>query len=277
MYHQLLPDGGGEYDMTPDEFRQELERLYEEGYRPITARDLVDGTIDVPNGTTPVVMTFDDGASSQIAFTESGEIDPDTAVGIMLEFASTHPGFVPAATFYVNGDPFAAGGETGQLMQWLVDNGFELANHTRDHSNLSELSGEEVQRQFVLGNRVIHEHLPDTDVVTMALPFGVMPGDPGLAVAGSWDGEDYTFEGVMLVGAEPAPSPFSQAFDGAAIPRIRSEVDPGVEYGSAMWLDRLADDPLLRFISDGDPGTVTFPQDREGELAEAYAAKARPT
>ncbi len=276
MYHQVLPDGGNEYDITPGEFRRELERLYEEGYRPITARDLVNGTIDVPKGTTPVVLTFDDGSSNQLAFTESGEIDPDTAVGIMLEFAGTHPGFVPAGTFYVNRDPFAADSDAGRLLQWLEDNGFEVANHTQDHLNLSQLAAEDVQRQFVLGNRVIHEHLPDLEIATMALPFGVTPGDPGLAVAGSWDGESYAFEGVMLVGAEPAPSPFSQAFDGAAIPRIRSDLDSAVEYGSAMWLDRLADDPSLRFISDGDPATVTVPQDREGELAETYAAKARP-
>ena len=29
MYHRLLADGGGDYDLTPDEFRAELTRLYE--------------------------------------------------------------------------------------------------------------------------------------------------------------------------------------------------------------------------------------------------------
>jgi peptidoglycan/xylan/chitin deacetylase (PgdA/CDA1 family) len=276
MYHQILPDGGSEYDMTPKEFRKELQRLYDEGYRPITAADLVNGTIDVPKGTTPVVLTFDDGSASQIGLTADGEIDPNTAVGIMLEFAESHPGFVPAGTFYVNADPFAAGGQTGQVLHWLADHGFEVANHTQDHANLSELSDEDVQRQFVLGNRVIHDSLPKAKVVTMALPFGVMPSDESLMVSGSWDGEDYRFEGVMLVGAEPAPSPFSEAFDGAGIPRIRSDVDPDVEYGSWFWLDRLARDPGLRFISDGDPDTVSFPQDRESELAEAFEQRARP-
>lgn len=276
MYHQVVRGGGSEYDLTPKQFRRELQRLYDEGYRPITASALVNGTIDVPKGTTPVVLTFDDGSASQIALTADGQIDPSTAVGIMLKFAETHPGFVPAGTFYVNGDPFAAGGQTGQVLHWLVDHGFEVANHTKDHLNLSELSDEEVQEQFVLGNRVIHDSLPDRKVVTMALPFGVMPNDESLAVSGSWDGEDYQFAGVMLVGAEPAPSPFSDAFDGTAIPRIRAELDPAFENGSWFWLDRLADDPGARFISDGDPDTVSFPQDREGELAEAFEGRARP-
>lgn len=275
MYHQFLPDGGSEYDLTPAEFREELERLYEEGYRPIRASDLVNGTIDVPAGTTPVVMTFDDSTNSQAALTASGEIDPDTAVGIMFEFARSHPGFVPAGTFYVNGDPFAAGSMGKELAAWLTGHGFELANHTRDHLNLSELSAKGVQQQFVLGDRVIHDVLPEAEVATMALPFGVMPNDEQLAVSGSWDGEEYAFGGVMLVGAEPAPSPFSQAFAPYAIPRIRSDPSATAEYGSGYWLDILADDPGRRFVSDGDPATVTVPEGREGELAEAWAAKAR--
>ncbi len=113
MYHQIVPDGGSEYDLTPDQFRAELERLWKEHYRPITAADLVNGTIDVPKGTTPVVMTFDDGTVSQMKLQGSDGVDPDTAVGIMLEFARTHPGFKPAATFYLNDDPFDAGAERG--------------------------------------------------------------------------------------------------------------------------------------------------------------------
>lgn len=276
MIHQIVPDGGSEYDLTPEEFRRQLERLYDEGYRPITAGDLVNGTIDVPKGATPVVLTFDDGSASQMALSEDGKVDPDTAVGIMLEFAKTHPGFEPAGTFYVNADPFAAGGQAGQVLHWLVDHGFEIANHTRDHLDLSQLTDEQVQRQLVLGNRVIHDSLPKVEILTMALPFGIMPDDERLAVSGSWDGEDYRFRGVMLVGAEPAPSPFSKAFDAAAIPRIRAETNPGVEYGSWYWLDRLAENPKARYISDGDPDTVSFPRDLDGELSSAYEERARP-
>lgn len=276
MYHQVVPGGGSEYDLTPDEFRTELERLYEEHYRPITARDLVNGTIDVPEGTTPVVLTFDDSTASQAGLRDDGTIDPDTAVGIMLEFAESHPGFVPAATFYMNGDPFAAGEKTGELLRWLDGNGFELGNHTRDHTNFSEDSNEEVQRQLVLESRIIREHVPDAKVVTMALPYGVMPDPARLARKGSWDGESYAFKGVMLVGAEPAPSPYSTAFDGGGIPRIRSALERSVELGSAYWLDTLAESPELRYVSDGDPDAITFPEGRQDDLASRFADRAKP-
>ncbi len=97
-----------------------------------------------------------------------------------------------------------------------------------------------MQRQFVLEDRIIHGYLPDAKVTTMALPYGVMPDDPALALAGSWNGTSYQFDAVMLVGAEPAPSPFSKDFDPGAIPRIRSWPTSDLENGSTDWLDRLA-------------------------------------
>ena len=127
----------------------------------------------------------------------------------------------------------------------------------------------------MLDNRVIHDAVPDADVETMALPFGVDPLDPGLALAGSWDGERYEFKGVMLVGAEPAPSPFTKAFEPGAIPRIRSTPDRSVENGSADWLDRLRSRPELRYVSDGDPTVITAPADRKTDIVERYSSSVR--
>jgi hypothetical protein len=274
MHHQILPDGGGDYDLTPEEFRDELERLYREHYRPVTAADVVNGTIDIPKGTTPVVLTFDDSTSTQAALLDDGTIDPDTAVGIMLEFAEEHPDFRPVATFYANGDPFGAEEKTGELLQWLVSNGFELGNHTRDHLLFTDISSEEVQRQIILEQRIIHESVPDYEVQTMALTFGVPPEPASLAWKGSWDGESYRFKGVMLVGSGPAPSPFSRSFEPTAIPRIRTWPTPDLENGSSYWLSRLAENPELRYVSDGDSSHVTFPEDRAGELADRFASRA---
>src|SRR5205823_8748111 len=87
MYHQILPSGGGDYDLTPAQFRAELQRLWRDGYVPITASDLIQGRIDVSAGKSPVVLTFDDSTNNQLAFDASGEVKPDTAVGILEAFA----------------------------------------------------------------------------------------------------------------------------------------------------------------------------------------------
>ena len=116
MYHQLLPDGGGDYDLTPAEFRRELERLWREGYRPIRASDLVNGTIDVPRGNDP------GGVDVRRRVSEPGGahgVRPDRSEhhGGSPRSSSRrrHPGFEPAGTFYVNREPFAAGERTADL------------------------------------------------------------------------------------------------------------------------------------------------------------------
>jgi hypothetical protein len=252
MYHQLLPDGGDAYDLTPGEFRAELQRLYEAHYRPVNASALVNGKIDLPRGASPVVLTFDDSTTSQAALLPDGRIDPESAVGIMLEFARDHPDFRPAGTFYINRAPFGADPRAGQLARRLLGLGFELGNHTFDHVHLDQLDDEGVQRQIVLDNRLIHELAPGAEAETIALPYGLLPSRRELVLSGSWDGEDYRFAGAFLAGAEPSPSPLSRSFDPAEIPRIRT--DPGdLLYGSSDWLARLDASPGLRYVSDGKP------------------------
>jgi hypothetical protein len=67
MYHRIVDEPVSVYDRTPADFRAELERLAGEDYVPVTAADLAAGRIDVPAGTHPVVLTFDDGSPTQFA------------------------------------------------------------------------------------------------------------------------------------------------------------------------------------------------------------------
>ena len=277
MYHRLTPTPKAEYDRTPDDFRAELLRLYDSGYRPVLARELVAGTIDVPAGKSPVVLTFDDSTVSQYRLAPDGTVVPDTAIGILLEFSRTHPDFRPAATLYVNGNPFEARAGTAELKD-LVGRGFELGAHTLTHQNLARTDAENVQKELVEGLRVITTAIPDLKVTTMALPFGGAPVERGLAHTGTWDGQGYSFDGVFLVGAEPAPSPFSAAFAPLRIPRIRSAgPDAGGKpsFGSSFWLDSLDKHPERRYVSDGDVGHVSFPMAEQAKLGAGAAGKAR--
>ncbi|MCD0480919.1 polysaccharide deacetylase family protein [Streptacidiphilus sp. ASG 303] len=276
MYHQLTEHPASVYDRTPADFRAELERLAREGYVPITAAEFTGGRIDVPAGAHPVVLTFDDSTNSQVRLGADGRPAPDSALGILLDVARRHPGFRATATFFVNSEPFSATGGK-QALGWLAAHGFEVGNHTMDHSNLRTLGDEEVQHEIAGDLREIRQLAPGARVVSFALPFGSMPEQAALAVRGSSQGVSYQHRGVYLVGANPAPSPFSASFDAAAIPRIRSEGANGqeAEYGSTAWLDRLAANPSSRYTSDGDPATVAFPKAEESRLAPAYRARAR--
>ncbi|MFQ6398146.1 polysaccharide deacetylase family protein [Nocardia sp. KC 131] len=266
MYHQLTPSPASEYDQTPEEFRLELERLHHENYRPVTAADYLSGRIDLPAGTHPVVLTFDDSTRSQLRFADDGKVVSDTAIGILNDFAARNPDFEPRATFYVNNEPF---GNDSRALPWLAEHGYEIGAHTASHADLASLDATGVQRELVENVRVIKSAAPRNDLRTMALPLGVFPTDHALATEGSWDGTPYKFDAVMLVGAQPAPSPFGE-IDRWAIPRIRSG-NGEVPFDSAYWLDRLAENPDQRYTADGDPNTVSFPKSLAGELGSAQS------
>ncbi|MFD0268792.1 polysaccharide deacetylase family protein [Streptomyces sp. NPDC127106] len=272
MYHQLTEDPASVYDRTPADFRAELERLAREGYVPVTARDFQTGRIDIPAGTHPVVLTFDDSTNSQVRLGPDGRPVPDTAVAILAETAKKYPAFKPVATFFVNADAFSATG-SAKALAWLKEHGHEVANHTGRHENLRSLDQADAARAISAGQEAIERAVPGTQVTSLALPFGAMPRPAGLATRGT----GYRYDGVYLVGANPSVSPFAKAFTPGAIPRIRSagHDDEDAEFGSSHWLDELAAGKS-RYTSDGDPNTVAFPSASQDELSPAFAKRARP-
>jgi hypothetical protein len=278
MHHQIRV-GGGIYDMTPGQLRAELLRLWRDGFYPVRARDLVSGQLDVPKGKSPVVLTFDDADNNQVGFLPDGRLDPRTGAGVLESFAAAHRDFPATATFFVPRNAFEGNGRSqAATLRWLVEHGFELGNHTKDHLALNTLDPTGVQRQLVLGDRVLSNLLPGYRAQTMALPEGALPRPSALAVSGSWDGQSYRFAGVFLAGAEPAPSPFSTKWDPAAIPRIRTNPtwNGSRDFTAGMWLDELERNPGLRYVSDGNPETISFPRALADQLAPRYRDRARP-
>lgn len=273
MYHRLVEQPTSVYDRTPAGFRAELERLAGEGYVPVTTTEYATGRIDIPAGKHPVVLTFDDGDPTQFALGPDGKPAPGTAIAILLDVAARHPGFRPVASLYVNGGPFAS--SDGAALRWLRDNGFEIGNHTLEHTNLGAVSDQQVQEAVVLGQREIEKAVPEYRVSSLALPFGAVPGDPALARRGAFDGGSYDYACVLMVGAGPAPSPYSAEFDPVATPRIRSQDATGEDarYGSTVWLDQLAAAPDQRYTSDGVPDRISHPT-AAGAPAKQFADRA---
>jgi peptidoglycan/xylan/chitin deacetylase (PgdA/CDA1 family) len=270
MYHQIKENPKGDYDQTPAEFRAELERLYSEDYRPVTAAGLVVGNIDIPAGKHPVVLTFDDGTTSEAKIGADGSPTPDTALGILEAVGKEHPDFRPTASFYVNDHPFV----DDKVLPWLVAHGYEVAVHTMTHANLKQLSDTGVQKELAGNYAKIQAAVPGYKITTMALPYGVFPRNRDLAHQGTDGTTAYDLAGVMLVGANPSPSPYAASFKPLAIPRIRS--GPGeVPLDSAYWLDQLKAHPDSRYTSDGNPAKVSFPAASAGKLSSTFTDKAQ--
>jgi peptidoglycan/xylan/chitin deacetylase (PgdA/CDA1 family) len=269
MWHRIVPKPQTTDDRTPAQFRADLERLYKEGYVPITAAEMVSGKIGIPAGKHPVVLTFDDSSPSQLTLNQVGVPQKDTAVAILKDFAARHPGFRPAATFYVTRDMFGVTGreEQAQVLTWLKDNGFELGNHTRDHFDLRTRSHKEVEEQIGTIGRTITD-LSKVKPSTIALPYGNQPRKKEWALRG----KQYVHQGAFLAGYTPAPSPFSKAYDAAGIPRIKVMEKKGdcAQFCSHAWLDWLKSNPDMRFTSDGDPSTVAYPKFKNPYLRKSF-------
>ncbi|WP_409186610.1 polysaccharide deacetylase family protein [Amycolatopsis sp. VS8301801F10] len=266
MYHRLSANPKSVYERTPADFAAELERLARERYVPVTTADLTARRLDLPAGTHPVVLTFDDGDPSVFTLTPQGDPAPGSAIGILLEVAARHPGFRPVASLYVNQRPFGDP-DGARTLGWLHQHGFEIGNHTLEHTNLRTVSAAAVQEAIRGEAALIQKAVPGYVPATLALPYGRHPRQDGLAQ----HGDGYSYTGVLLVGAGPAPSPYSSRFDAGSIPRIRSQsTGKDADYGSAHWLDELASPSGHRYTSDGDPAVVSYPRS-EATLAPAYA------
>lgn len=255
------------YDRTAADFRRDLERLYKEGYRPVALQDVLRGHIDVPKGASPVVLTFDDADASQFRLGPDGKPDPDCAVGILQAFAAKHPDWPTRASFYVLPESaFGPAKERAEKFRVLREEmGCEIGNHTVTHRSLKAMNDESVQKEIGGAVQKIQALSPGTEVTTIALPMGISPKNRALLAKGTYAGRAYENKAVLLVGANPAPSPFAKDFDPMRLPRIQAV--EGVD-GITHWLDKLKK-PGARYVSDGDPDTVTVPQVETAKVSPA--------
>lgn len=266
MFHQVVTAPTGRLDISVAAYRAELSGLYRSGFRTVTVADLVNHTINVPAGKSPMVLTFDDSSPSQYRELAGGRVDPATAIGQLQEIAHRYGETRPVATMYVNGRPF---GNHPEYLRSLVDLGIELGDHTLSHANLRRLAPVQAQRELILGQEVIRRAVAGYTVQTMALPYGAHPRNRLLDRHGGFGGVTYTFKGVVLTGSNPV-RPYSRGFRPLELARI---VPGRGLFASAYWEVRLR---RTRYVSDGDPAVLSFPKELRGDLDPRYAMRTRP-
>ncbi|MBS4030622.1 MAG: polysaccharide deacetylase family protein [Clostridiales bacterium] len=267
MYHEIgLKEDT--WARTADNFRRDMETLYHLGYRPVNLNNFLAGNIDIPAGTTPFILTFDDGTAGQFRFIEEdGDmiVDPDSAVGILLAMSEKYSDFEPAGTFYIYYPlPFRQKDYIYDKLQLLVNWGFEIGNHTHGHENLAKISPGEAVKTLVRHVRTTESILPGYQVNTLALPYGARPKEDNHLIYGEWEGTSYENKAILLVGANPSLSPFDIRFNPFRLPRIRAD-----ETELSRWLDYFKNNPDQQYISDGDPDTITVPEHIAGNVDSA--------
>ena len=281
MYHNIR-DPEGIWVRTPDNFRQDLERFYNSGYRLVSLTDVIGNHIDIPAGTSPMVLTFDDGNANNFKLIkdQQGEIiiDPDCAVGIILAFAKKHPDMGVAATFFVHlPKPFSQSDSwyTDEHRTWKLEKlqelGMEIGNHTLNHKHLKKdiKTPEALFEQ--LGKPQVHldKLLPGYKMNSLALPYGAWPDAQwrDYLYKGEYQGTPYRHDVVLKVGSTPAKPYNHLDFSPQAMPRVRASNFP--DGGAKDFLDKaLQRLETTRYISDGDPDIITVPEPALAKLNE---------
>jgi hypothetical protein len=281
-YHRL-GETEGEWVRRPENFRRDLQTLYEAGYRPVLMRDVVRGHIDVPAGMTPVVFTIDDSSLGQFYLLEDGSVDPNSMMGMWDRFARDNPGWHHGAVWCIlpgAEHPSNFFGEQRsrdvpraeredrirRKMTHIVENRHEACNHTMWHARLDRYEDAFVQDQIGSGQDSIKAYLPDDyEIVTFALPLGMWPKTRSLAWQGTYrGGRTYRKEAVLEVSGGPNVSPFDTRFNPRSINRFI--VAPGA---LERQLRAYEQNPQRRFVSDGNPSTVTIPASLQERLDRA--------
>lgn len=261
-YHLILPGEDNIYNRTPNSFRADLEWLHRNDYYPIRFRDLTAGTIDIPAGKSPVVLTFDDSDISQFRMLEDGSVDPETAMGILLDFAEEHPDFPPVAVFFPLLDVdapqrilFGQPEYADQKLKMIVALGGEVGSHTVSHERLDLVSEARIRWQLAFSARWLEERIGDGyQVISLSLPFGMYPLNEDLIRGGESEGVSYAFTGAAEVAGGAERSPYADGFDPYHI--VRAQAVPNyIEFIYATFENR----PTLKYVSDGDPRTLTIP------------------
>ena len=278
MYHAFTTNEAylDDWTVTPETFSQHLEWLFEHDFYIIPLVDMINNEIKAPPGKHPVVITFDDASSRQFCLihNDAGDLvpDPDTAVGIMESFFAAHPDFGRGSLFaMVPNNCFQYDDEVvtcEERLDWLAERGYEIANHTWWHKNLHTVTGESFREQVGKTKIWIDERVAGRSNLSnvLVLPFGEWPRSEHqvqmLREGFVYGGQDIIIAGVVEVGGGPSPSTSSGKWSRRLIKRINTDPETW-----SYWTGRIEAGEVTLFTSDGNPATVTIPN----ELPDAIA------
>ena len=250
------------YTRTVEAFRNDLDFYYKNGYRMIKLSDYIDGNINVEYGYSPIILTFDDGNDNNIKVTgldNDGNIiiDKNSAVGVLEEYKKKYPDYNVTAIFFVTDALFNQPEYNEKILKWLVNNGYEVGNHTKGHNDLRDTTASKTQEVIGYMYNKLESILGDEYTKILALPFGSpyvkTHTNYQYVISGEYNGKKYESLGALRVGWEPEVSPFNKEFDATFLKRCRAYDNNGVDFDIEMVF-RMLD--KTRYISDGNVNTI---------------------
>lgn len=219
------------FSISPETFRKHLETIYQSGYSTAPLKDVIARKPYLKNKKI-VILRFDDSRQSQFnyIFDKKGKkiIDPDCAVGILLDFSKKYPSFGNHALFaiiaHVNfGQPEFA----KEKLLFLLHNGMELVNHGYYHEHLAKSNPEAIHKNFGKAlehwENVLGKEAKNFDMI--ATPYGSRPQNSEAYTCLKcirYKGKKYPQKATLFYGGKnynkAAPSCFTKEFDPYELP-----------------------------------------------------------
>ena len=271
MYHAFVQniENTDEWTQTFDQFRGQLDWFRENDFVMVGMQSMVDGRFDLPAGKKPLILTFDDSNSTQFGLQVGPdgeyEVRPNTAVAVLEEYREKYPefhgpaafGLLPFKCFESEQDPSTC----EERLDWLLDHGYEVMNHTADHVDMTDVSANFFVKSIGSMEQWMAARMPQGDgnlSYVLVMPFGAYPQSTDQR---QWLADGFWYQGkkvdlavVLAVNGGPAISPYSVLSHPEETFRIASDPDV-VEY----WQQQIASGDSAIFVSDGEPDTVTVP------------------
>lgn len=260
------------YNRTKESFIRDLEFYYQNNYRMVRLIDYVNGNINTEIGKSPIILTFDDGNANNIKVTgldEKGNIiiDPNSAVGILESFKQKYKDFNVTATFFIFKGLFNQKEYNDKIIKWLIDNNYDIGNHSYSHANLKALVDTDIETEIGRMYELLANYT-DKYVNIVAVPFGSLNKANikfSHILNSNYNNKNYQTISTLQVGWESDYSPFSNEFNKESIKRIRAYDNEGKDFDIKYNFDKLE---INRYISDGDYKTIVIPKENEDKVKE---------
>jgi len=262
------------YNRTSKAFLEDLEFYYQKGYRMIRLEDYINGIINVEMGYSPIILTFDDGNANNFQVIKKNDdgtlvFDENSAIGVLEKIKNKYPDMNVTATFFLNGGLCNQKEYNEDIMKWLIENGYDIGNHTISHVDFKKINTTKTQEEVGALYQKLEDIIPGKYVKIIALPFGspYVKSHANFAyiLDGEYNGNSYHTESALRVGWEPEVSPFNSSFDKTYLKRCRAYDNNGKEFDITMVFKNLE---YNKYISDGNAEMIVIPRSKQDKLGE---------
>ena len=222
MYHDLKYYND-RYRRTEGAIRADIINLYNRGYLPISIEEYYDNNIDIKEGYTPYVLTFDDGTPSKIALNRDGSLNKICAFSVLKELEKELPDFRAKATIFVSSKyPFGQVDFISQKLNMIVESGMIVGNHTLTHEDFSK-HPDKIEEEIALQKHNLESYLnTDYNINIFSIPYSVSLSEDEHERVKKGEYNGINHENKIILGGVPnpalAPGRFNQ--DKYIIPRI---------------------------------------------------------